>query len=366
MMTNASFNQCTTVIESWKVSLFSVQILSTLTLSIIALLSNLSQLCIIPKVKLWPANVRLFLCSMGLAAFLVGIYGLFRFIAHDHYYISFSTLIHTPWTALSFCRVQESLFALSAIPLIFSMPGLAVERLLATKHLIDPSDSKPHIFVMIIVASSWLLGLLTNLALFLKSAPSSSMCFCQYKVMSHGGFLSGIAIVFFFQWVIVNIIFLHVLQLNKKLLAKFNLGASTHSLEKRFKMKSTVQLTQSLLPSVLTQAVISLVTVLLSQLVTHNMEMDMTSLFHTFSVGIASAVSASFLLVFIQAALHPFILYLRSDVLRNKFLEVYLRKEKNPGKWAVNVLQQNAGMDRNVEILGDIWDKYAKEKDKRR
>ncbi len=132
------------------------------------------------------------------------------------------------------------------------------------------------------------------------------------------------------------------------------MNTSSHSLEERFKLKSTI--TGHKDPISICLASDSNITV---QRHTGIGCWELFSLQHRvlyiFSWFCINNMYTSFSVALLFAALHPILLLVRSEPLRNKLRQVFCRHKVAP---AMISLEENVSPERNMEILENVWSTY--------
>ncbi len=254
-----SSDTCKFLFSSREEATFKVHTVFMFSLSLFGLFPNICQLWLIPKVSVWPVNVRLLLANTNCAALLTSICVIFRFFLYDIYYISNFASGSFQKVGVGVCRLLASSAAIASSPLAYSVPAIAVERWLITTNRLNPSEEKPQKLIILAIIGSWIMGLFTVAGLFLFDTPEMAqgqMCYCSYLVCLPIRILLFLCGLFLVQEVATNIFFYVVLHLNRTKLNSFCLDTVTHSLSDRFETRNTIRITKMAFPSVLFQTLI--------------------------------------------------------------------------------------------------------------
>ncbi len=340
-----------------EVILSNIQLVCLFFFSLIGFLMNACELCLIPKISIWPINVRMFLINVNVAALFTTSYGLVRFIAYEvHSVTLFNPAGSIRKISIGSCHFLESLLVISAAPLCYSMLAIAVERWLVSTNRMKPSEDKPNKLVIVTVAMSWLMALPNLTVLFMESAPQAAegnTCFCAFLAMVGPIFMVLVAI-FLLQELAVICMFFYVLHLNRTKLHSFCLDTVSHSLSERFEIRGTIRITEMALPTVFCQTLIWTLIVISAAFAIVNP--DVNALYYSFSPRAAAVLQLINNLIIMTAALHPVVLFSCSDVLRKKFHVHILRRAQVEPATSQLELQPVAQGDRHIQIMNSIWE----------
>ncbi len=337
---------------SWAYGLFNLQLSLFLVVSLFGFIGNILNLIVIPKVKIWSINVRLILINISICALMQNLYVFVRFFVYDRNYFSLSSSLQLNPISFYACQIQETVASLAGTPLAFSVPIVVVERWLVTKDRLKPLESRPNKFVVVTVALSWFMGLFSIALMKPGFGPqNASLCFCSYMLITPFHQYLLLCLIFFAQELIVNCLFYYVLHLNRTELFSYSLNTARHSLARRFELRSTIQITEMLFPSVLCHTIFYSLAVAVSLVAVWYEKGDLHEAFH---LGKASLVTVAVALFALHASVHPFMLFYRSKLLRTKLRALFCGQPNDLPQWAV-LYQQTTDPEKLMEIMTNIW-----------